>query len=262
MGASPTVTISIIGINEGYHLKRLVEQLEWADEVLYIDCESTDGSLEIAKAAGWNAMSRPNDPNININRGLAIELAKSDWVLYLDPDEELPEDLVAEIKSRISSGEYNAYKLGRKNYFFGKWLRHGGQYPDVQLRLLKSGKAMFPKKHVHERIAVDGKIGKLGCDMIHYPYLDISQYLKKFDFYTTFEARFMLEAGLKPSGALLFKFCVWKPFSRFFRRLFFKGGILDGWRGLFACAFDAMNFFVRYLKMIEMYDAQKGGNGK
>lgn len=252
------LSITIIGHNESYHLKELLPQLKWADEVIYVDCDSKDDSLIIAGNFGCKTFSRPNNPNLNINKSYAIDQAKGDWIFYLDPDERIPDELSNEILSVIASDrKKSAYRLNRRNFYFKQWLRHGSQYPDTQLRLFKRGCANFPNKHVHEKLEIDGDIGKLENDMLHFPYLDIRQYLFKLNFYTTFEADFLFEKGVKLNIVNHFRFLFFIPMIRFVRRYFLKFGFLDGFAGLFASMFDSLNFMICYFKLWENYRCEK-----
>ncbi|MED5403469.1 MAG: glycosyltransferase family 2 protein [SAR324 cluster bacterium] len=246
------LSITIIGHNEIEHLRELLPQLKWADEIVYVDCESHDGSLEVVREAGCRVYSRPNNTNLNVNKSYAMEQANGDWVFYVDPDERIPEILVSEIEKVIQDTTNSAFKLNRRNHYFGNWLRHGSQYPDTQLRLFRKDSAHFPNRHVHEKLVVEGSIGKLNNDMLHFPYLNISQFLSKFDFYTRVEAGYLRDSGVRITAGNSLHFLVLKPFSRFFRRYFLKGGFRDGLPGLFCSIFDALNFVVRYFKLWEL----------
>ena len=246
------LSITIIGHNEIEHLRELLPQLKWADEIVYVDCESHDGSLEAMREAGCRVYSRPNNTNLNVNKSYAMEQANGDWVFYVDPDERIPEILVSEIEKVIQDTTNSAFKLNRRNHYFGNWLRHGSQYPDTQLRLFRKDSAHFPNRHVHEKLVVEGSIGKLNNDMLHFPYLNISQFLSKFDFYTRVEAGYLRDSGVRITAGNSLRFLVLKPFSRFFRRYFLKGGFRDGLPGLFCAIFDALNFVVRYFKLWEL----------
>ena len=246
------LSITIIGHNEIEHLRELLPQLKWADEIVYVDCESNDGSLEVVREAGCRVYSRPNNTNLNVNKSYAMEQANGDWVFYVDPDERIPEILVSEIENVIQDTTNSAFKLNRRNHYFGNWLRHGSQYPDSQLRLFRKDSAHFPNRHVHEKLVVEGSIGKLNNDMLHFPYLNISQFLSKFDFYTRVEAGYLRHSGVRITAGNSLRFLVLKPFSRFFRRYFLKGGFRDGFPGLFCAIFDALNFVVRYFKLWEL----------
>lgn len=253
-----SVSIAIIGHNESGHLRELLPRLKWATEIVYVDCNSADDSYLIAQKAGCKVFRQPNNPNLNVNKSFAISQSTSDWIFYLDPDERIPENLAEEIVSKISQPDsYRAFFVKRKNHYFGKWLKHGGQYPDLQLRLFEKNYASFPQRHVHERLQVRGKVGHLQNDLLHFPYLSISQYLQKFDFYTSFEANYLAEHGLKANFWNSGRFLIFIPTSRFIRRYFFKLGFLDGWQGLFAALFDSINFMVRYFKLKEILKNKK-----
>jgi glycosyltransferase involved in cell wall biosynthesis len=246
------LSITIIGHNEVEHLQELLPQLKWADEIVYVDCESNDDSLEVARENGCRVYSRLNNTNLNVNKSYAIEQASGDWVFYVDPDERIPEILVSEIEKVIQATTKSAFKLKRRNHYFGKWLRHGSQYPDTQLRLFRKDCAHFPNQHVHEKLVVEGSVGKLENDMLHFPYLNISQFLSKFDFYTGVEACYLMDSGVQITTVNSLRFFLLKPFSRFLRRYFLKGGFRDGLPGLFCAIFDALNFVLRYFKLWEL----------
>ena len=246
------LSVTIIGHNEVDHLRELLPQLKWATEIVYVDCESQDDSLEVARDLGCRVFSRPNNTNLNVNKSFAVDQASGDWVFYLDPDERLPELLVMEIEKTLENTVNTAFRLKRRNHYFGHWLRHGSQYPDTQLRLFQRGSASFPNQHVHEKLVVEGSIGSLQNDMLHFPYLNISQFLSKFDFYSEVEAGYLRDAGVQVTAGNSIRFLLLKPFSRFLRRYLFKGGFLDGFPGLFCAIFDALNFVVRYFKLWEL----------
>lgn len=247
------ISFTCIGHNEAYHLKELLPQLmKYGHEVIYVDCESGDNSYEVAEELGAKVFRRPNNMNLNVNKSYAMEQATGDWIFYVDPDERFDDTLLDEVKQKIESSGAAAFKLPRQNHFFGQWLKHGGQYPDTQLRIFKKGKGHFPNRHVHESLVINGKIEYLKNPMRHYPYLTISQFLKKMDFYSTFEAQHLYDKGVRPSLGNAFKYLVWKPKMRFFRRWLIKGGIRDGVPGFFAAAFDGIGWMLRYFKLWEM----------
>jgi glycosyltransferase involved in cell wall biosynthesis len=253
------LSITCIGHNEAYHLKELLpELLKWGDEVIYVDCESDDGSFELAESLGCRVFRRPNNMNLNVNKSYAMEQATGDWIFYVDPDERFERELIDEVKQTLSVTTASAFKLSRKNHFFGQWLQHGGQFPDTQLRLFKKGQGHFPNEHVHESLKIDGTIGSLKNPMLHYPYLTISQFLKKMDFYSTFEAKHLYEQGVRPSFKNCFYYLWYKPKTRFLRRWIVKGGFRDGIPGFFAALFDAIGWMLRYFKLWEMTKGHSG----
>lgn len=262
-GFKPMVTLGFtcIGHNEIEHLKILLPQLmQSVDEVIYIDCDSNDGSYEFAQKVGCRVFKRPNDMNLNVNKSFGIGQAQSDWVFYADPDERFSKALLSEIRNKIEDqNQFSGFKLPRKNYFFGYWLRFGGQYPDTQVRLFRNGKGSFAQLHVHERLEINGKIGLLDHCMDHFPYENFSQLMKKFDFYSSFDADFLLATGEKTSLKNHFRFLVFKPLSRFFRRFFAKQGFRDGMPGFIAALFDALGWMFRYLKLWDKSRSQNLG---
>lgn len=248
------LTFVCIGNDEFDHIKELLPQLkDLADEVIYVDCDSKDGSFEYATKLGIRVLQKPRNMNANINRTAAFEVAEGDWIFYVDPDERFPKEIVEELRLKVSQNpQFVGYKLPRKNYFFGCWLKYGGQYPDHQIRIFKKGYGVFNNVHVHERLRVNGPVGALEAAMEHYPYLTISQFIKKFDFYSTFEATYLLNSDVKINFKNNLKFFVLKPFNRFFRRYFVKRGYKDGIPGFFAALFDALGWMTRYFKLWEM----------
>ncbi len=247
------ISFTCIGHNEVDHLKELLPQLlKLGYEVIYVDCESSDQSFEWAQSIGCKVFRRQNNMNLNVNKSFAMEQATGDWIFYVDPDERFDQSLMDEIQSKIQSTKAVAFKLPRKNHFFGQWLKYGGQYPDYQLRVFARGKASFPNQHVHESLKVDGEIATLINSMNHYPYLSISQFLKKMDFYSSFEAQHLFKKGVKTSPGNAVKYLFLKPKSRILRRYIFKRGFMDGIPGLFAAVFDGIGWMLRYFKLWEL----------
>lgn len=249
-----------IGTDEKDQLKELLPQiLKLGHEVVYVDSESTDGSAELAESLGCKVLKRPRHPNANVNRTYAFEHVTGDWIFYVDPDERFSQEIVDELKEKIQNNpDVCGFKLPRKNYFFGVWLKHGGQYPDHQIRIFKKGFASFVKPHVHERLTIRGRMMLLDAPMEHYPYLTIAQFIKKFDFYSTFEANYLRENNVPVNLSNSFKYLFFKPLNRFLRRYFIKGGFKDGIPGYFAALFDAVGWMTRYFKLWEMKKSASG----
>lgn len=230
------LSVSIIARNEERHLQACLDGVKWAHEVVLVDCESGDRTGEIARAAGARVFVRKNEPNLNVNKQFAIEQCSGDWILYLDPDERCTPAFAAAVTAAMGRGECAAYTAPRRNFYFGRWLSHGGKYPDAQLRLFRKGKAYFPCRDVHERLTVDGRIGALRVPFDHYPYLDGPDVVKKLDFYSTAKAK-------RPGGLSLAR-----GVRRFLVGYFLKGGFLDGWQGFAVCVIDLLSEVLTYIK--------------
>jgi glycosyltransferase involved in cell wall biosynthesis len=246
----PSIAFTLIGHNEAHQLPRCLESVRWADELIYVDCESTDGSPEVARRYTGRVFRRPNLKNLNVNKAYGIAQATTDWVFYLDPDEVIGEALAQEIRATIAADPpENAFRLPRRNLFFGHWLRHGGQYPDAQLRLFRRGRAWFPCKHVHEKLEVDGAVGTLREGMVHHTNPTPAEAFRKLDFYSTFNAELWAREGRRPALGMAVRYLAWLPASRFLRRYVLKGGFRDGWPGLAVAVLDGMELQARFLKL-------------
>lgn len=230
---TPTLSIAMIAHNEEKNLARSLASAAWADETIFVDCASTDGTALAARDFKIKYFNRPNSRAVYVNKQFAVDQAASDWILILDADEELTPELQAEIKRAIASpGGASAFTMPRRNFYFGRWLRHGGKYPDTQLRLFKRGFAHFLPLPVHERLEVDGSIGALAEPLNHYPYADADDMAKKLDFYSEILARSYSLKGRSRALILL------RPFTRFLSGYVVKLGFLDGAEGFKTALLD------------------------
>jgi len=247
------LSVAIIAHNEADNLPYVLNSIDWVDQIVVIDCSSSDNTAEIARQAGADVYSEPNHPNLNINKNLSIDYCHGDWILVLDADENIPYDLAGLIRCIINEdSETNGYLIPRRNYVLGRWLHRGSQYPDYQLRLFRRGKGKFPAVHVHERIVLKGKVSKLELPFEHHPYRTLDSIIAKNRRYVEFEARFLYENGKRVSNIkLIWRVLVMTPL-RFFRRYILKGGILDGVQGLMLAWFDAVNQVQRWFRLWEL----------
>lgn len=233
-----------MGHNEEKILPRCLESVKWADELVFIDCASSDGTAQAARRYTDKVFSRENDPNLNANKQFGIDKCSGDWILYLDPDEAVTDALRDEIKGTLDTpGAFSAFLLPRRNHYFGRWLEHGGKYPDEQLRLFKKGSASFPCRDVHERLSVRGEVGRLTAPLEHYPYADAADVVRKIDFYSSLKAGKFRGEG-KP-------FPVFRGARRFFANYFIKAGFLDGRQGFAAAVTDLFGETLAFIKYLE-----------
>ena len=245
------LSIAMLAHNESKVILETLQSTAFADEWVVVDAESSDDTTAIAHDFGATVLTQANIANLNINKNAAIDACSGDWVLYLDADERITPDGAAEIRRAIASNEYDAYFLPRINYILGRANRHGGGYPDWQLRLFRRGRFRFPEKHIHERVAGKGRIGRLKVPLQHKTYYETWLLIRKMNFNARFEAEYAWRQGARPSFGLAWRWLFWKPFSRTIERYFFKLGFLDGFAGVAHTAFDAMNYIVRYLYLVE-----------
>ncbi len=249
----PTIGISMIAHNEERQIANALQSSMFADDIVVVDCESTDNTAKIVNNfTRARLFGRPNNRNLNVNKSFGFEQLKTDWIFYLDPDEIITPQLADEIRQAISSDRYAAYKLPRRNIFFGRWLAHGSQYPDMQLRLFKRGKASFANQHVHEMLKVDGATGHLKNAFEHHPYPEIADYLRKMIFYTGFQAEFWHNSGMSADVINTWRHMFFRPVFRFLRRYFLKQGFRDGWQGFVAAAGDAFQNIFSFGRFLEI----------
>jgi glycosyltransferase involved in cell wall biosynthesis len=249
----PSLTVCMIAHNEASNISNsLASVIGWAREVVVIDCESNDGTGRIAREMGAEVHVRSNQANLNVNKNISFDLATQRWILCLDADETIPDALKREIEQIIERDQpRNGFKIPRRNFYFGTPLMHGGNYPDRQLRLFRRGCGRFPEQHVHERLAVDGEVGDLEQYFDHFPYPSFDIWLRKFDFYTSFEASLLDERNVPITPRTIRYYMVTRPLRRWVERLFLKGGIKDGVPGVLAATFDLMNNVVSFGKYWE-----------
>ena len=251
MAKKKTLSIAIAVYNEEKNLGAcLASVADIADEIVVVDGGSTDGTLAIAKKFAATIIRTDNPPVFHINKQKALDACTGDWILQLDADEIIPENLKQEIKTVISETDNKiaGYYIPRKNYFWGHWMRKGGQYPDPVIRLVRRGYARFPSKSVHEQIEVDGKVGHLTNPMHHMSYRTREDYWRKADAYTTLSALEMKQNGVADNAWMWFVYNIWKPKITFLSLFIRHGGFVDGWYGFVFAVWSAMHYPIAYRK--------------
>lgn len=217
-----------------------------ADEIILIDNTSHDNTVKIAKKYTDKIFTRPNDPvMLNRNKNFGFTKASGDWLISLDADERITPSLAGEIKKKILQKAYNGWEIPRKNIIFGKWIQHSIWWPDYNLRLFRKDHGKFALKHVHEKLAVKGKIGRLENPLIHYNYQTISQFIAKLDkTYTESEVENFIKSG---KDIYWYDALRW-PLNDFIKTFFAQEGYKDGLHGLVLSqlqAFYALIFFAK-----------------
>ena len=223
-----------------------------ADEIIVVDGESSDGTPDIAAKLGASVYRVTNKPIFHINKQIALNKAKGDWILQLDADERLTPELIREIKVAIKQKKFAGYYLPRKNWFLTRFLTKGGQYPDYVIRLFLNGQGHFPCQSVHEQIAIDGPVGYLKNPLIHLADKSFKHYILRFNRYTSLDADKLYRAGKKPS----LNYLLFKPWGWFLMTYFRHKGLVDGWPGFIFSLMSSLRFPVIYLKLWEKYHAR------
>ena len=244
------LSLCIAAFNEEKNIHYPMDSaLDLVDEVIIVDGGSIDRTIEVAKFYGKKVkiINSDNPVMFHKNKQKAIESAKGEWILQLDADEELTEELKSEIQNVVGDDLRAvpvAYNIPRKNWFLTGFLMKGGQYPDYTIRLYKNGMAKFPCKDVHENVEVKGEVGYLKNPLLHYADPDFSRYLMRWDRYTTAE----VERMSKDTKLNFFNYFFWKPKITFFMMYFRHKGFMDGFPGFIFALFSSIRFWAIYTK--------------
>ena len=238
------ISATIITLNEERNVARAIESLRCADEILIVDSGSTDRTMEIAENLGARVVES-GWPGYANQKNFAADRASHDWILSIDADESISEGLEAEILELKKRGpRHDAYTMPRMAKYLGRWIRHSGWYPDRKVRLYHRGKATWVGKFVHESVKVEGGVGHLESNLLHFTCDSLSEHLRTLDRYTTLAAQQLLESG-EPFG---FARILLSPPWTFFRTYVLKLGFLDGLEGLAIATMAAFYNFVKYAK--------------
>jgi len=241
------LSVTIIAWNEEERLRACLESVAWADEIVVVDAESTDKTAALAREFTDRVWVRPW-PGFAAQKNFALEHVTGDWVLSLDADERVTPELAARIRRVLSAdGPADGYSVPRRNIFWGVWVRHGGLYPDDQLRLFRRGIGRFVDDAVHESVRVDGRVDRLDEALLHQSYRDLEDFVRRSNRYSTLAAQDWLKRGRRVSLSAL----IMKPLGRFLSMYIVQRGFLDGWRGLVLAVLYAEYVFLRMAKAWE-----------
>ena len=229
-----TLSVAMIAMNEEANLARTLETVKWADEIIVVDSGSKDRTLEIARSFGAKT-SYHSFGGHGEQKNVALDLCTQEWILLLDADEALSPDLQREIRDTLASEpSYDAYWIPRLNLIMGRWMRHGGFYPDYKLRLFKRGAARLSEGvGPHSTPQFEGPRGTLNHDMLHYAYPDLSVYLEHMNRYSSEIGQLLATKGRTSRSLPAFLWnAVLNPLATFVYNYFFRLGFLDGREGL------------------------------
>ncbi len=242
--SEPRLSAILITRDEAADLPECLASLAFCDEIVVVDSGSTDATVAIAEGAGARVTVTSDWPGFGPQKQRALDLATGDWVLSIDADERIPADLAAEIRAAIARGEAEAgFRLNRRSSFLGRFLLHGGWYPDRILRLARREAARFTPDRVHERLVVEGAVGDLSADMVHHSYRSIDEVLDKGRRYALASAAERRARGKRGGLATALLRATWA----FLRHYLLKQGFRDGTHGFVAALAKAQETFWRWL---------------
>jgi len=244
----PRLSVCIIALNQEANIGDCLASVSFADDIVVVDTGSADRTVEVARTytdrvlqADWQGFGR--------TKNYALDQARGEWVFSLDTDERVPPALQAEILGVVAAdGPLDGYRVPRRNYFCGRWVRRLGWYPDYTLRLFRRGRGRFRDREVHEEVVVDGPVGTLKTPLEHYSYRSVSEYVARMDRYARLAARELAKAGRRPYPGELF----FRPLCSFFHFYFIRGGILEGAPGYTLAVLMSMYKFLKYYYLREL----------
>jgi glycosyltransferase involved in cell wall biosynthesis len=246
----PAVSLSVVVItfNEEANLARCLTALgDVADEVLVVDSFSTDATVAIAQALGARVVQNAFAGYVE-QKNFATAQARYDYVLQLDADEVLTDELRQSIRAAKANWQHAAYALARLTNYCGTWVRHGGWYPDRKLRLYdrRLGSWQGLLLHEHYEVAAGQSTGQLAGDALHYSYVSIAQHIRQLNKFTSITAQ---EQALKGRTRVTLFHLVLKPWWKFFHGYVLRLGFLDGFAGLSIAVISALGVFIKFAKL-------------
>jgi glycosyltransferase involved in cell wall biosynthesis len=241
------LSVTIIAWNEEERLRACLESVAWADEIIVVDAESTDKTVEVAREFTDKIWVRPW-PGFSAQKNFALEQATGEWILSLDADERVTPELEERIRRIVrEGGPADGYALPRRNIFWGAWVRHGGLYPDRQLRLFRRGAGRFVDSAVHESVTVTGAVAALAEPLLHQSYRGLDDFVTRSNRYSALAAGELVARGVRPGLIDL----ALRPLGRFLSMYLLRRGFLDGWRGFVLAVLYANYVFLRTAKAWE-----------
>lgn len=238
------ISATIITFNEQRNIARAIESLRCFDEVVVVDSGSVDRTVEIAARLGARVIEHPWE-GFAKQKNFAAEQARHDWIFSIDADESLSEALEAEIwQLRKTGPDCDAYTVPRLAQYLGRWILHSGWYPDRKIRLYDRRKGRWTGSYVHESVEVDGTVGHLESNLLHYTCDSLTQHLETMNRYTTLAAEQLVAERVRIGWHHLLLDPPWT----FFRTYILQRGFLDGVEGLAIAYMAALYNFVKYAK--------------
>jgi len=248
----------VITKNEERNICACLDTLRWVDELIVVDAESTDRTVELAKAYTSKVIVR-SWPGYGPQKNFGMEQATAAWILIVDADERVSPELREEIRGVLEKRSESAvaYRIPRRNFYYEHWIQHAGQYPDPQLRLLRRGYGRYNDLPVHEHLEVKGPIEDLQTALDHYTHPTIKSHELKIERYSTLAAQERIQAG-KPHAS--WAHLLVNPLWAFLKQYVIKGGYRDGLPGFLVSAFSAAHVLLKYAKLWEHAHAGPGAN--
>ena len=239
------LSVVVLTRNEESNIADCLKSVAWADELIVLDSFSDDRTVEIARERGARVVQHAFE-NWAVQRDYGLSIPENEWVFFVDADERGTGELGREVHRVIQQDSPVGWWVPRRNYIWGKWIRHAGWYPDYQLRLLRRDRARYDRtREVHEVVILDGEEGFLEHTLTHYNYDTVGQFLSKQEFYSHYEAGILLKQGVRPRPYTFIS----QPLREFWRRYVRLEGYRDGGHGLLLSVLLGYYTFLTYLRL-------------
>jgi len=250
----PKITAFIITKNESAKISDCLSSLKWADEIIVVDDFSTDATPSICKKFGV-AFHQHTFSSFRSQKNHAMSLASHDWILELDADERVSDEMKNAILALTADdlNRYDCFAFKRKTRFWGKWIKHSSFYPDYKSRLYCRTRGAWNDANVHERFIPDGKTKKLDGDILHEQDLDLHTYLQRIARYANMSADDYFANGRRAK----WHHVSIRPATTFFQRYFIRLGFLDGVQGFVISVMGALGTFIKYMRLYEIQNKLK-----
>ena len=240
------ISVVLITKNEEGRIAACLESVSWADEIIVVDGESEDRTVEIARRFTSKVVTRRFD-NFTHQKNFGLDQASGEWIFSIDADE-VVSPLLRDSLLRVvgKSSPFDGFLIQRINYLFGRRLRFAGQDKEKILRFFRKEKGRFVQP-IHEKVQVEGRVGKISGELLHYSSRTVSEYLNKLRLYTDLEVQWLAQKKVKVTAMDI----AVKPVVLFLRNYFLRLGLLDGFEGFLYHSLSAFNLLLKYARLTE-----------
>jgi glycosyltransferase involved in cell wall biosynthesis len=238
------LSVAVIAHNEERNIEACLRSVRGAEEIIVIDSGSNDRTVELARALGARVTQTPDWPGFGAQKNRAVDACSGDWILSLDADERVSDELRAEIELTLAAPQFDVYEVPRRSTYCGRFIRHAGWWPDYTARLFRRGAARFSDARVHERLLTDQPIGRLESPLVHYSFRSMDQVLDKLNRYSSAAAAELAAREAVPGLGT----AVAHGLAAFLRTYVLKLGFLDGKYGFMLAVSNAEGSYYRYVK--------------
>jgi len=245
----PALSVCIITFNEEQNIRDCLESVAWVDEIIVVDSFSQDTTVSLCRMFTEKVYEKEWQGHVK-QKNCALQYASNEWVLCIDADERVSTELREEIERNLSmeGNSCDGYYFPRHSYYLGKWINHGGWYPDYKLRLFKKSKGRWGGQDPHDKVILKGTTTQLKGELLHFVYKNVSHQLQTVDTFSTITATALDREGDRFN---LFKL-LYRPSIKFFETYCIKRGFMDGLPGFIIAITSSFYVFLRYVKLWEL----------